>query len=49
MREWIFLECSECGNRYYRTSKDPKKQAKLELKKFCPVCRAHKVHKEKKK
>lgn len=48
-REWIFLECSECGNRYYRTQKSPKKQAKLELKKFCPMCRRHTPHKERKK
>lgn len=49
MREAIFLECSRCGDRYYRTTKSPKKTAKLELKKFCSVCRAHTLHKEKKK
>lgn len=50
-REWIFLECGECGERWYRTSKNKKNEAKvkLELKKFCPRCRKHVLHKEKKK
>jgi large subunit ribosomal protein L33 len=48
-REPIFLECTECGTRYYRTTKDSKSQAKLELKKFCPKCRKRVPHKEKKK
>ncbi len=48
-REAIFLECTECGTRYYRTTKDSKSQAKLELKKFCPQCRKRVPHKEKKK
>jgi large subunit ribosomal protein L33 len=41
MRESIFLECSECGNRNYRTSKDSKASEKLDLKKFCKFCRCH--------
>ncbi|MBI5366051.1 MAG: 50S ribosomal protein L33 [Planctomycetes bacterium] len=49
MREWLFLECGTCGHRMYRTTKNTKAQAKLELKKFCPTCRAHVPHKEKKK
>jgi len=49
MREWLFLECGACGNRYYRTSKNPKSQVKVELKKYCNVCREHTLHKEKKK
>ena len=50
-REWVFLECSECGTRYYRTTKNPKiqQQGKLEVKKFCPKCRKRLPHKEKKK
>ena len=50
-REWVFLECGECGTRYYRTTKNPKaqNQAKLELVKFCPQCRKRVGHKEKKK
>jgi large subunit ribosomal protein L33 len=49
MREWIFLECGKCGNRYYRTSRNAKATAKIERKKFCSVCRAHTPHKEKRK
>ena len=49
VREWIFLECGECGTRYYRTTKSSKTQAKIERKKFCPDCRKRVVHKEKKK
>ncbi|MBI4242841.1 MAG: 50S ribosomal protein L33 [Planctomycetes bacterium] len=48
-REWFNLECSECSTRYYRTSKEKTKQAKLEIKKFCPSCRKHTLHKERKK
>jgi large subunit ribosomal protein L33 len=47
--EPIFLECGECGTRYYRTTKNSKSQAKLELTKFCPQCRKRVPHKEKKK
>ncbi|MBI5360541.1 MAG: 50S ribosomal protein L33 [Planctomycetes bacterium] len=49
MRESIFLECTQCGNRYYRTTKSGKALKKLELKKFCNKCSAHTPHKEKKK
>ncbi len=49
-REYIFLECAECGNRNYRTSKRTKGETtKLELKKFCRFERKRTVHKEKKK
>ncbi|MBI4835143.1 MAG: 50S ribosomal protein L33 [Planctomycetes bacterium] len=49
MREGIFLECTKCGDRYYRVTKNSKKTGKLELKKFCRICRSHTVHKERKK
>jgi len=48
-REWVFLECGECGTRYYRTTKNAKIQSKLELVKFCPQCRKRVIHREKKK
>jgi large subunit ribosomal protein L33 len=48
-RESIFLECTECGTRYYRTTKNPKLPGKIEVKKFCPDCRKRVPHKEKKK
>ena len=48
-RDWIFLECSECGRRHYRTTRDSKTKDKLERSKFCSVCRRHVKHKERKK
>jgi len=52
-REAIFLECTKCGTRYYRTTKNPKLQGKIGgdtgIKKFCPECRQRVPHKEKKK
>jgi large subunit ribosomal protein L33 len=49
MREYVTLECSECGSRNYRTPIDPRAQNKLSLKKFCKVDRKHTLHKERKK
>ncbi len=48
-RDWIFLECGTCGDRYYRTTKNTTKQAKIEIPKFCRICRKHTPHKERKK
>lgn len=49
MAEFVFLECSECRSRNYRTSKKERASYKIELKKYCKFCRKHTVHKEKKK
>jgi large subunit ribosomal protein L33 len=47
MQEIITLECAECKNRNYSTTKDKKKHtAKLELRKYCPFCKRHTLHKE---
>ena len=47
MRENITLVCGTCKQRNYRTSKNKKTTPeKLELKKYCPFCRSHQVHKE---
>ena len=49
MREIITLQCGECKNRNYTTTKNKKKQTdKFAIKKFCPSCRTHTVHKESK-
>ena len=49
-REYVSLECPDCKSRNYRTSKKTKGGApKLELSKFCPVCRKHTTHSEKRK
>jgi large subunit ribosomal protein L33 len=49
-REYVFLQCTECGELNYRT---PVKVAggtpKLVLKKYCPRTRKHTEHKLKKK
>ena len=47
MRIKIALQCSECKRKNYITSKNKKKTTgKIELKKYCPHCRKHTVHKE---
>jgi large subunit ribosomal protein L33 len=46
---FVAMQCADCGNLNYRTRHKRKAGAaeKLALKKFCPFCRAHKEHKEK--
>ena len=46
MRIQVILACGECKNRNYSTAKNKKQQERLELKKFCKVCRKHTKHKE---
>ena len=36
MREYVWLECSVCGARNYRTHKETRGAGRLELKKFLP-------------
>ncbi len=46
-REIITLQCVDCKNRNYTTTKNKKKTSdRLELTKFCRTCRHHTVHKE---
>ena len=49
MREYVWLECTECNERNYRTPKDTRGTGKLELKKYCRRERKHTVHKESRK
>jgi large subunit ribosomal protein L33 len=46
MRVIITLACNECKNRNYSSTKNKKKQERLQIKKFCPICRKHTLHKE---
>ncbi len=47
MRDIITLQCSDCKNRNYSTTKNKKKTtARLEQKKFCKTCRHHTLHRE---
>ncbi|MBZ4688701.1 MAG: large subunit ribosomal protein [Clostridia bacterium] len=47
MRIGITLECTECKRRNYRTTKNKKNNPdRIEMKKYCPNCRTHTMHKE---
>ncbi|AEB09325.1 50S ribosomal protein L33 [Desulfobacca acetoxidans] len=47
MRDIIILACTECKRRNYTTTKNKRRKPdRLELKKFCPSCRAHTSHRE---
>jgi large subunit ribosomal protein L33 len=46
-RDNITLQCGECKNRNYVTTKNKKKTTgRLEFSKFCRFCRKHTAHKE---
>ncbi|MDO4541991.1 MAG: 50S ribosomal protein L33 [Bacillota bacterium] len=47
MRIGIILACTECKNRNYTTDKNKKNNPdRLEMKKYCPHCKTHTLHKE---
>lgn len=47
MRDSITLECTECKQRNYVTSKNKKNTTdRVELKKYCKFCKKHTAHKE---
>ena len=47
MRVNILLACTYCKRRNYATVKNKKNTTgRVELKKFCPWCRTHTVHRE---
>lgn len=47
VRPKITLACQECKNRNYITNKNRRNDPdRLEMKKFCPTCRKHQVHRE---
>ncbi len=49
MRDLVKLVCTVCGNENYHTDKNKKNQpGRLEFKKYCPTCKKHTNHKEKK-
>jgi len=49
MRDIISLACSACKRRNYSTTRNKKKTPdRLELKKYCRLCRKHLLHKESK-
>ena len=44
----IALVCDECNARNYQTTKPVRvgHQERLTLKKFCPTCKKHTIHRE---
>jgi len=47
MREIIILQCTECKQRNYNTTRNKKQNKdKLEIKKYCKFDRKHTLHKE---
>ncbi len=43
----ITLACTQCRERNYTTEKNKRNDpGRLELKKFCPRCRTHTLHRE---
>ena len=42
----VILTCPVCLSRNYSTNKNANNQKRLELKKYCPTCKKHTVHKE---
>ena len=47
MRDLISFQCEQCKRRNYTSTKNKKTTTeKLSLRKFCPACRTHTVHKE---
>ncbi|NOY85852.1 MAG: 50S ribosomal protein L33 [Deltaproteobacteria bacterium] len=47
MRVIVTLECMECKNRNYTTTKNKRNTTgRVELKKYCRFCQGHRVHKE---
>ncbi|MGG3449700.1 MULTISPECIES: 50S ribosomal protein L33 [Bacillaceae] len=45
MAEKVPLECKDCGSRNYSTTVTNVAE-RLEIKKFCGVCKKHTVHKQ---
>ena len=47
MRTMVTLACTECKRRNYTITKNKSNNPeRLEMKKYCPWCRKHTVHKE---
>ena len=47
MREQVILQCTECKQRNYTTTRNKRKRPeRYELKKYCKFDRKHTLHKE---
>lgn len=46
-RVLVTLACTECKERNYLTSKNRRNQTgRMEINKYCPRCRCHRLHRE---
>ncbi|HJW91207.1 MAG TPA: 50S ribosomal protein L33 [Anaerolineales bacterium] len=47
VRPVITMACTECKSRNYTTEKNRRNDpGRMELNKFCPRCRCHRLHRE---
>jgi len=47
VRTKITLECTECKHRNYNLTKEKRNHPeRMEVRKYCPFCRKHTLHKE---
>ena len=47
VRMVIYLACTDCKERNYTSQKNKRNDpGRIELKKFCPRCRRHTIHRE---
>lgn len=42
----VILTCSVCLSRNYTTSQNTNNAKRIELRKYCPKCNAHTLHKQ---
>lgn len=48
MRKRVILICEECLSRNYETTRPEGINERFTIKKFCPKCNKHTIHKESK-
>ncbi|MCU9615245.1 50S ribosomal protein L33 [Caldibacillus lycopersici] len=46
MSKKIILACEKCGSRNYKTVESKDNSVRFELKKYCPNCRLHTIHRQ---
>jgi large subunit ribosomal protein L33 len=49
IRPVVYMTCGDCKERNYTTEKNRRNDpGRIEMKKYCPRCRKHTLHKESK-
>lgn len=46
MRKKVILVCEDCLSRNYQVEQKAQSTSRLELKKYCPTCNKHTLHKQ---